>query len=476
MNHDIFISYSSKQKSIADGVCHYLEENGFKCWMAPRDIPAGSEYGNLIEDAIKACKVVVLVFSKAASISKWVKGEINVAFTEDKPILPFRIDATEITGGFRVMLNQMHWIDAFPQYADRLPDLLNSVCGFLGRQPHKVSDNNERLEAERKAKEAECKAKQERLERERAEVQRRAQQEVPNLTSPSANAKPKPKKGLWIALGAVVVVALVLILVLSKKDNDSKSYPFEAPSPQVNMSDLTITVNSVSFVMKPVEGGTFWMGAQSADPNGQNYDSEADNCEQPVHNVTVSTFYIGETEVTQALWKAVMGTNPSYWQADYLPVHEISWNDVQEFVRKLNSLTGRNFRLPTEAEWEYAAKGGNKSNGYKYAGSNSIGSVAWYFDNSGRHTNAVKCKLPNELGLFDMIGNVREWCSDMYDDYSSGTQTNPNPQSTSKSNSLRVLRGSSHDDNARGCRVSTRYRYYPDQGGLNNGFRLALSQ
>lgn len=138
MDHDIFISYSSKQKSIADGVCHYLEENGFKCWMALRDIPVGSEYGDLIEEAIKTSKVVVLVFSQAASISKWVKGEINVAFTEDKPILPFRIDETEIKGGFRVMLNQMHWIDAFPHYADRLPDLLSSICGLLGRKARKV--------------------------------------------------------------------------------------------------------------------------------------------------------------------------------------------------------------------------------------------------------------------------------------------------------------------------------------------------
>ena len=138
MNHDIFISYSSKQKSIADGVCHYLEENGFKCWMAPRDIPIGSEYGDLIEEAIKACKAIVLVFSEAASISKWVKGEINVAFSEDKPILPFRVDETEIKGGFRVMLNQMHWIDAYPHYADRLPDLLNSISSLLGRPLRKV--------------------------------------------------------------------------------------------------------------------------------------------------------------------------------------------------------------------------------------------------------------------------------------------------------------------------------------------------
>lgn len=133
MNRDIFISYSSKQKSIADGVCHYLEENGFKCWMAPRDIPVGSDYGDLIDDAIKASQVVVLVFSESASISQWVRGEINVAFAENKPILPFRVDDTEIKGSFRVMLNQMHWIDAFPVYSNKLPDLVGAICGIMDR-------------------------------------------------------------------------------------------------------------------------------------------------------------------------------------------------------------------------------------------------------------------------------------------------------------------------------------------------------
>ena len=141
MNHDIFISYSSKQKNIADGVCHYLEEKGYKCWMAPRDIPIGSEYGDLIEQAIKKSKLVVLVFSQTASMSKWVKGEINVAFTEDKPILPFRVDDTEIKGTFRVMLNQMHWIDAFPRFSDKLPDLEKSICGILGQQVTTIDHN-----------------------------------------------------------------------------------------------------------------------------------------------------------------------------------------------------------------------------------------------------------------------------------------------------------------------------------------------
>ena len=133
MSHDVFISYSSKEKSVADGVCHFLESNGVKCWIAPRDIPASSDYGDLIDEAIKSCRVVVLVYSQYSFLSKWVKGEINVAFDEGKPIAPFRIDETAVKGAFRVMLQQLHWIDAFPSYSDRLPDLLQSICGIIGR-------------------------------------------------------------------------------------------------------------------------------------------------------------------------------------------------------------------------------------------------------------------------------------------------------------------------------------------------------
>ena len=227
--------------------------------------------------------------------------------------------------------------------------------------------------------------------------------------------------------------------------------------------------------MKRVAGGTFQMGATSEQ------DSDAYSDEKPVHSVTVSTFYMGETEVTQALWKAVMGSEPTYnggWENQYgrgdnYPAYRVSWNECQEFIRKLNSLTGRNFRLPTEAEWEYAARGGNQSYGYKYAGSNSIGSVAWYTDNSGSKTHAVKGKSPNELGLYDMSGNVWEWCGDWYGSYGRGSQTNPKGPS---SGSGRVLRGGGWYASARGCRVSYRDDHAPGNGYSGGGFRLCLPQ
>jgi formylglycine-generating enzyme required for sulfatase activity len=230
-------------------------------------------------------------------------------------------------------------------------------------------------------------------------------------------------------------------------------------------SRKVITVGNVSFTMIRVDGGTFTMGATSE----QGSDAYGD--EKPAHQVTLSPYYIGETEVTQALWEAVMGSNPSYFNGARRPVEEVSWDDCQDFIRKLNQKTGQNFRLPTEAEWEYAARGGNKSRGFKYAGSNTIGDVAWYTDNSGSTTHDVKTKQANELGLYDMSGNVWEWCQDWKGGYSSSAQTNPTGPS---SGSGRVSRGGSWDSLAWGCRVSYRNGGTPDVRLSDLGLRLAL--
>ncbi len=250
-------------------------------------------------------------------------------------------------------------------------------------------------------------------------------------------------------------------------------------------SNQTFTVNGVSFTMVFVEGGTFTMGATSEQGD------DAYEHEYPTHRVTLSDYYIGETEVTQALWQAVMGSNPSYFKGDNLPVEQVSYDDVKTFITKLNQKTGKTFRLPTEAEWEYAARGGKKSKGYKYAGSNNIDDVAWYYENSGNkrlnddtwnvdkvdnnhcRTHPVKTKRPNELGIYDMSGNVWEWCSDNYGAYSSSSQTNPTGPS---SGSCRVYRGGSWLNDARGCRASDRYGDDLSYLLSNLGFRLALAR
>ena len=220
------------------------------------------------------------------------------------------------------------------------------------------------------------------------------------------------------------------------------------------------TVNGVSFKMIAVKGGTFQMGSD----DGYEW-------EKPVHQVTLSDYYIGETEVTQELWNAVMGSNPSYFYGNMQrPVETVSWNDCQTFISRLNELTGETFRLPTEAQWEYAARGGYKSKGYTYSGSNAIDDVAWHWYNSDRTTHPVKTKAPNELGIYDMSGNVWEWCSDWYGDYSSAAQTDPTGPATGY---YRVGRGGSWDNDATYCRVAFRGNSTPTNRFSHLGLRLA---
>ncbi len=230
----------------------------------------------------------------------------------------------------------------------------------------------------------------------------------------------------------------------------------------------TITVNGVSFTMIAVKGGTFQMGATSE--QGYNVASH----EKPVHTVTLSDYYIGETEVTQELWTAVMGSNPSYSSDNpQKPVEKVSWDDCHEFIARLNELTGKNFRLPTEAEWEYAARGGALSQGYKYSGGNGANEVAWYDDNAGHRSQKVKVKQANELGVYDMSGNVWEWCQDWYGDYTEDSQTDPTgPESGTE----RVLRGGAWNFSSLACRVSSRLNRSADLRSYDIGLRLCFSQ
>ena len=239
-----------------------------------------------------------------------------------------------------------------------------------------------------------------------------------------------------------------------------------SPTPQQSnpSQNISFTVDGVSFTMIYVPGGTFTMGATSE--QGSDFWDD----EKPTHSVTLSSYHIGQTEVTQALWKAVMGSNPSEFRGDKRPVENMSWNDCQTFISRLNAKTGKNFRLPTEAEWEYAARGGH-SGGSKYAGSDNINNVAWYYDNSGDETHNVATKSPNSLGIYDISGNVCEWCQDWYGDYTSSSQTNPKGPSSGDD---RVFRGGCWSNDARHCRVSHRFNYAPSFSDGRLGLRLVL--
>ena len=266
----------------------------------------------------------------------------------------------------------------------------------------------------------------------------------------------------WLlALAALLVVCISVWMLWPK------ATPISSPN-EVNVeearSQSDILQDLVANMVR-VEGGTFTMGATSEQG------SDASDDEKPAHQVTLSSFSIGKYEVTQEEWQAVMGSNPSNFKGAKRPVEQVSWTDCQEFIRKLNLLTGKRFRLPTEAEWEYAARGGSRSVGYKYAGSDNLGSVAWFDGNSGNVTHSVGQKSPNELGLYDMSGNVSEWCQDWHGSYSSSSQTNPSGRS---SGSNRVFRGGCWNFSAGSCRSSCRDYYSPSLRFNYLGLRLAL--
>lgn len=258
--------------------------------------------------------------------------------------------------------------------------------------------------------------------------------------------------------------------------------------------------DGTSFEMIHIQGGSFEMGNAEEDPMDR---------EQPVHLVSVPSFFLSPFLVTQELWEAVMDNNPSEFQGKRRPVEMVSWNDCQEFLGKLNQETGKSYRLPTESEWEFAACGGTESEGYLYAGSDKLKQVGWYVGNSADGTKPVGLKMPNELGLYDMSGNLWEWCEDDWHDEYRGAPTNGSawidqrmveqenaspsaknwlkkifggakdvpepPAQVYERGSDRVLRGGSWSHDARACRVSIRSSYGPEGRYLNIGFRLSCS-
>ena len=452
MKYDVFISYSSQDEIIANAICHKLEANNIRCWIAPRNIPPGTLYARGIMDGIKNSTLFVLIYTKNANCSQHVANEIDNAFKKGKTIIPFLIDTTPMCEDFEYYLSRKQQFIGYPDYKERSSELLSWISQILEKgedwpveMPESQPDNSKQNITKKTSHEP---------------LTQRVEIDTHNTNSVDSKKIEKlPRK--------IPIIAPNTTSTIQKSERNIEKQNITEKVSHVSLTPRTFQVKGVEFTMIPVEGGTFTMGATS-EQGSDTWDRE-----KPTHRVTLSDYYIGEVEVTQALWQAVMGDNPSYFKGDLQrPVEYVSWNECQEFIKKLNALTGQNFRLPTEAEWEYAARGGNKSKGYKYAGSNNIDDVAWYDDNSNDMTHFVKGKQANELGLYDMSGNVWEWCSDWYGDYSSSAQTNPTGPATG---SDRVIRGGSWFNYAGDCRVSLRDYDAPDNRIIGLGLRLALS-
>ncbi len=437
MKHDVFISYSSQNKDAADAICHAIEENGIRCWMAPRDLPPGSQYGDVIDDAIKSSKVVVVVFSEKAAESPWVNGELNVAFEDGKTIIPFRLDKTPLKGSARVMLNQRHWIDAYPDFKVKFKDLVMAVSHAIGKP---VSD---------------------------------AEPVKPD--EPRKSVALGKKQIIWIA-AAVVLLALGIFLY-PKLANKFQTYIYDGQGLHVKTEGLSDNqqnaLTSILDGMVLVEGGTFTMGNTEA---MSDFLIEQDSLSRNPHEVKLDNYYICKYEVTQSQWKAFLSADGRCLKEgdDEAAIDQLSWEDAKAFADTLSSITGLAFSLPTEAQWEYAAKGGKKSEGYIYSGADDDPTdVGWTSVDELSSAHAVGVKRANEIGLYDMTGNVSEWCLDYYAPYTSDSQTNPAGPSEGMD---RVLRGGDFTiESLLYLKTTTRYHDAPFVNRRAAGMRLVIN-
>lgn len=440
MTKKIFISYARSDYEIVKRIVDRIEQDlGLQCWMDIEGIESDEE--NFVKNICRAIdqSEVLLFFVSYSSIkSNWTLKEINYARQKNKRIVPIVFDEVKLDGAFLFDFSQSNIID-----------IRNSL------QQKKLFDDISKWFS--------------------LDFRSNAFETIPIK---------KREKGLYMKYRFIIglcILALIIVglfIYMSPSVSTKNDTP---PNLNINLSDTTsiqtFTVDSITFKMVYVEGGTFMMGATKEQEDVCTYP------EKPQHKVTIPSFMIGQTEVTQELWDAVMSKNTSDFKGKRKPVDNLSWEDCERFLHLLKAFTGIQFRFPTEAEWEYAARGGRKSKGYRFSGSNNVGEVSWYSVNSriiendsakyyGPHEVALK--NPNELGLYDMSGNVSEWCLDFVgnDYYSESVSINPQgPQNGTE----HIRRGGAWNNPANCQRVSHR-GIFISRFTTNNavGLRLAL--
>lgn len=483
--YDVFISYSRKDyvdehKNVIPGnevskIKEALTEAGITYWFDEEGVYSGDAFAKIIVRSIKASTIFIFLSTENSNKSEWTANEISTAHMYKKTIIPVRIDDSVYHDDVILYISRLSHIDYKDNPAKGRQELIRSINSYL--------EQEKLVEAQKAANE---KRRQEELEFQRIkqEEEKKRQAKIAEIESEIAalesqkidRQKSVLQKEQELRLAQVDLEACEKkIQKLQKKleevrdsDKDRKAKEEEKERQEYALTRMkSFTIKGVPFNMVSVRGGTYDMGASKDD-------MEAKKDEKPIQKVTLQEYYIGETPVTQALWKSIMGVNPSPFTGDNLPVTNINWYDCKIFIRNLNEATGYKFRLPTEAEWEYAARGGYLSKGFRYSGANRIGAVGWYLNNSDDKPHRVKEKQPNELGLYDMSGNVWEWCEDWHGDYSIYVNVNQfNPKGCATGSS-RVLRGGCWYDGPERCRVTSRDKCDPDGRDISVGLRLAL--
>lgn len=477
--HDVFISYSRRdyvndRGEVIPGnpVSKIMDAFDKACigyWIDKKGIFSGDDFKDVLTRAIEDASVFLFISSEASNTSKWTAKEINVAVYENKKIIPVLIDSAKYNSSVKFDLIGLDYIDMTVNVDQAISKLLESVRKLLPC----IDVIQIRREIEDACKTAAKLYKDHALLVESIAEKSAMIGECECLcpvcgSMMSVDSRFCAKCG-WLQLPYAECLDgefrisydshLEAFRNIWKKLSEGNKDSLCSSS----YDSLSPVIHRMIDNMVEVRGGSMKIGSTSE------VDPDAFYDESPAHVVVLSSFCIGKYAVTQEEWVAVMGNNPSHFKGDRLPVDSVNWFDCNEFISRLNELTHMDFRMPTESEWEYAARGGVRSKGYRYSGSNILDSVAWFEDNSDGMTHEVGQKSANELGLYDMTGNVWEWCQDWKADYSEDTINDPQGPDHGDE---KVLRGGGWNRNPRGCRISYRGDDKPDLRYCSVGLRL----
>lgn len=438
--YDVFISYSRKDSNEIKPFVSCLENAGFKVWIDKDGIESGEAFKHVIVNAIEDSSVLLFFSSESSNQSKWTTKEIGVATQLRTPVIPVKLDHSGFNKEILFDLVNTDYID----YTDKryheasMAKLLSSVSKLCSKP---LAD-------------------------------------TPIVTERQKNRTTGKHIGLIVAALVLTTISVGITAYFFLKKEEPKA-ALVAEQADKTQHKLEIPVGDEKIILYYVKPGTFWMGAQSDDEACLNYNEDAAIEEGPVHKVSLDGYYISETVVTQGLWTAVMGNANEKWTKEIglgrnFPAYHVSYTEAQIFIAKLNALTGHQFRLPTEAEWEWAARGAQEKS-YVYSGSNNIDLVAHYVNDKSptpKKLHEVKQKQANELKLYDMSGNVWEWCSDFWTDtYPADSVHNPQgPQSGLE----HVNRGGAFESLERRCRTSARRSRPTEYSSVHLGFRIAM--
>jgi formylglycine-generating enzyme required for sulfatase activity len=477
---DIFLSYKSEDQAKAQIIAEALERNGYSVWW-DRVIPPGRTFDDVIEEELDAAKCMVVLWSKESVKSEWVRTEVSEG-KRRKILIPVLIEDVTPPLAFRLIeaAKLIDWDGTLPNPEFDL--LLGSVSRMLGKVPapeteiQKTGDQGEQEQkkvvikkreeerAEREKLEFIQKEEKERLKKEKERQKEQRRGAIKDAIQENIHTvKRKVSKEMIIAVVLIFSILLVGYWVFPITDGpNGTNGPGETPTP----TPSNYSTNSIDMEFVLILAGEFDMGSPSSEVG--RYDVEG-----PVQHVTIpEPFYMSKYEVTQKQWHEVMGNDPSYFEGDDLPVERVSWDDVKEFIRRLNEKEGiDNYRLPSEAEWEYAARVGTPTR-YSFGDDESyLGEYAWFDDNSGDKTHPVGQKKSNSWGLYDMYGNVREWVQDEWHSSYEGAPLDGSAWEDG-SGADRVIRSGGWDRGARNCRSASRGGVAPGDRSINLGFRL----